>query len=327
MIKFFLTLSYLMLAIIRYSTICLDSGYRLHQYVTEKANWRTILLFSFLILVPAVIWPLIMFYGSDATGKAYHLQLSTPEMEVVAFQDIGEKRGQRRSPFLVLIICFHVIQFFGTITVYIKIIYIGYKSTTVVATREVEDETIVKETPPKTINLGRANIINNNIELKEMNHIPANNQPGVKTISHQVKEQDTNSTTREINPSSINRTFLNTTHSGGRKTYLQPKKGDHVVHIPLSNIVFCVSQKDIVCTIGLFCQLTGLVLTFILTILGFRISGKIVPIDNFFPAYYCLESALIINSLIDPIICVAFSGNFRTALLDMIYCRKIRTNT
>ena len=95
----------------------------------------------------------------------------------------------------------------------------------------------------------------------------------------------------ENKASSINKSFLNATNSEGRKTYLQPKLGDHIVNIPLSNIVFCVSQKDIVCTIGLSCQLTSLVLTFILTILGFQISGKIVPIDDFFPTYYCLEAA------------------------------------
>ena len=131
----------------------------------------------------------------------------------------------------------------------------------------------------------------------------------------------------ENKASSINKTYPNATNSEGRKTYLQPKLGDHIVTIPLSNIVFCVSQKDIVCTIGLSCQLTSLVLTFILTILGFQISGKIVPIDEFFPAYYCLEAALIINSVVDPIICVAFSGNFRDALIDMICCRKNRRNT
>ena len=106
------------------------------------------------------------------------------------------------------------------------------------------------------------------------------------------------------------------------KTYLQLKSGDHVVTIPLSNIAFCVSRQDIICTIGLSCQLTSLILAFILTILGFKISGKIVPIHDFFPAYYCLEAALIINSVVDPIICVAFSSDFRKALKDIILCKK-----
>ena len=99
---------------------------------------------------------------------------------------------------------------------------------------------------------------------------------------------------------------------------LRPKLGDRVINIPLTNVVLCVSQKDIICTIGLACQLASLILTFILTILGFRNSGKIVPIHEFFWGYYCLEVALLINSLVDPIVCVMFSKNFRDALKSMV---------
>ena len=106
--------------------------------------------------------------------------------------------------------------------------------------------------------------------------------------------------------------------SDGRTTIIQPKFGDRVVNIPYTNVVLCVSHKDLICTIGLACQLSSLIITFILTIFAFRISGKIVTIYDFFRGYYCLEVALIINSVVDPIVCVVFSKNFRDAFKSMV---------
>ena len=47
-----------------------------------------VLRFSLFIFVPAFIWIFVLYFGSDATGKAYHLGLSTSGVEVVSFQDL-----------------------------------------------------------------------------------------------------------------------------------------------------------------------------------------------------------------------------------------------
>ena len=107
-------------------------------------------------------------------------------------------------------------------------------------------------------------------------------------------------------------------NSEGQKTILQPKRGDRVVKIPYTNALLCISKKDVICTVGLACQLSSLITTFILTIFALRISGKIVTVYELFQGYYCLEVALIINSVVDPIVCVIFSKKFRNAFESMI---------
>ena len=97
-----------------------------------------------------------------------------------------------------------------------------------------------------------------------------------------------------------------------------------MVNIPMTKAVICVSTKDIVCTASLSSQVASLIVTFILTIVGFRISGKIITIDTFLSAYYCLEVALIMNSIIDPMTCVLFSRNFRNTAINTL---KRITNT
>ena len=107
-------------------------------------------------------------------------------------------------------------------------------------------------------------------------------------------------------------------NSKGEKKIVQPKLGDRVINIPLTDTVLCISRTDVICTIGLSCQLLSLITTFILLIFGFRISGKIVTMNEFFAAYYCMEIALLVNSVIDPIVSVIFSTNFRDALKCLI---------
>ena len=71
---------------------------------------------------------------------------------------------------------------------------------------------------------------------------------------------------------------------------LPPRTGTYMVNVPMTKVVICVSKQDIVCTASLSSQVASLIVTFILTIVGFSISGKIVTIDTFFSAYYCMET-------------------------------------
>ena len=113
-------------------------------------------------------------------------------------------------------------------------------------------------------------------------------------------------------------------NSKGEKKIVQPKLGDRVINIPLTDTVLCISQTDVICTIGLSCQLLSLIATFILLIFGFRISGKIVTMNEFFTAYYCMQIALLLNSVIDPIVSVIFSTNFRDALKCLLRSHRLQ---
>merc|ERR1712096_413004 len=87
-------------------------------------------------------------------------------------------------------------------------------------------------------------------------------------------------------------------HTKEEDITIQPKRGNYVVHVPITNVVICVSQRDILCTAGLLCQLVSLMLTFILTLICASVTRKIVTIDRYMLSYYCGEIALILNSVI-----------------------------
>ena len=361
----------------------MDDSFRLHRYLKREIDAAMIAVLSMVILIPAIIWLFVMFFGSDATGLPYHLQFSATKDTVVAFQNIVHDQKRTRSPILIALVCFHVLQFIGTIWFYFKILYLAYMSSTKVASRVemedgVDDPNNARLTNQVTLNERKKY----NREEEDSINILGKELLAIETISSQIDQQDkrlqrdngeiyiadqnnkktsldekmirgtvekTHTNKQFANAPNVTSNILLTskgntnchqsvrktknTHlkrhafqrvsSDGRRLVIQPKLGDHVVNIPCTNVVVCISQKDIICTIGLACQLLSLIITFILTIFAFRISGKIVTVYEFFRSYYCLESALIINSVVDPIVCVVFSHNFREAFKNMMVRPKI----
>ena len=113
--------SYLILAIIRYTSICLDEGYYLHRYFKKTVGLSMILILSMTIILPAIIWTTVILFGSNATGLTYHLQYFAANRTVVVLQDIENRHEQTKSIVHVTVICFQFIQFFVTILFYSKI--------------------------------------------------------------------------------------------------------------------------------------------------------------------------------------------------------------
>ena len=134
-----------------------------------------------------------MFVGSDATGRSYHLQFSTTKETVVAFQNIPRDDEPAMSPILLTLICFHVLQFLGTILFYCKILLVAYRSTTKVATRVIMDDNLVELTKNVKPNQTSQNTLEDvNRELNHSSNIQEQNS--VKTISSQLDQQDTETT-------------------------------------------------------------------------------------------------------------------------------------
>ena len=127
--------SYLILATIRYVCVCHDSSHRLNRYLKNRPGLILVISLSLLILIPAIIWPVVMYYGSNVTGRAYHLKYSHLKSTIVAFQNVGDNQKDKRSIFRIVLICFYILQFLSTILLYLKILYTAYMSTTRVAVR------------------------------------------------------------------------------------------------------------------------------------------------------------------------------------------------
>ena len=95
--------------------------------------------------------------------------------------------------------------------------------------------------------------------------------------------------------------------------------GACTVNIPLTNLVFCVTRKDIICTAGLTSQIICLCITHALLFYTFKISGQKVSSERYISAIYSLEAAFILNTIVDPIICIIFSSKYRNAAKDILF--------
>ena len=91
-------------------------------------------------------------------------------------------------------------------------------------------------------------------------------------------------------------------------------RGSRNLNVPMTNVVLCVSKKDIICTASLTSQLVCLAVTLLLAASSFSYGrGQIMSLDNNVNNAYSFELAMIINTIIDPMVCVIFSSNFRKA--------------
>ena len=384
-----------------------------------------VLVLSLAIILPAIIWTIVILFGSNATGLTYHLQFFAANRTMVALQSIENRHEQTKSIIHKIVICFQILQFFATFLFYSKILYIAYMSTTKVATRTVMEDNLNEPTNEiKRIHATTDKSNDCELEIRQTGNMSNKEIPGSSKTFYQAgqnyndpenvrpESRETNDGTsldlmttkdnlsranakRKIdtprdesmlhgsgntsqspkstvkmaelcsneitkreddikvvdmknnfigkphNIKSLTDTTINGSYnknrnvtknetiykkkspkefvnSDGTKTVIQPKIGDRVINVPYTNAVVCISQKDIVCTIGLSCQLTILIITFILCSFCFRMTGKIVPLSEFFQGLYSLEIGFILNSMVNPVVCVIFSTNFREAFKSMM---------
>ena len=370
----------MMLAIVRCVCVCYDYTFCLNRHLSKRPSASIVIILSLFILIPAIIWPLVMYYASNATGRAFHLKYSSSESTFMAFQNISRDNEEGRSSTLIALLCIFLLQFLITILLYLKILFTAYMSTTRVTVgpaleqgpvRQIHDEENTNEhfkerrneqkheiendvglrskcnmryqtennytNQPKHCNEPKRNPSpqcreTKNEELRvgmSKGEILSNNTFAARAIgstkqleSLEMKRKVAEQSTRKPGTTKEQNRFFEFTNSKGEKKIVQPKVGDRVINIPLTDNVICISRTDIICTIGLSCQLLSLIATFILTIFGFRLSGKILTIYEFWTGCYCFEVALFINSVVDPIVSVIFSASFRNALKGLIYPRK-----
>ena len=103
-----------------------------------------------------------------------------------------------------------------------------------------------------------------------------------------------------------------------------PQRGCRNVKVPMTKVVLCVSKKDIICTASLTSQLACLAVTVILIVSMFSNGrGQVITINQYIRNIYSFEVAMILNTIIDPVVCIIFSSNFRKAARSI--CNKVST--
>ena len=143
--NFILHVSYLMLAIVRCVCVCYDDTFYLNRHLNKRPSASIVIILSLFILIPAVIWPLVMYYASNATGRAFHLKYSNSESTYMAFQNISRDKEERRSSILIALMSVYLLQFLITILLYLKILYTAYMSTTRVSVRPALEKPTIKQ--------------------------------------------------------------------------------------------------------------------------------------------------------------------------------------
>ena len=96
-----------------------------------------------------------------------------------------------------------------------------------------------------------------------------------------------------------------------------PPRGCRKFNVPMTEVVLCVAKNDITCMKSLTSQLICLAFTFILMASVFSNRGQIVALETLVNMFYRYELALFLTTLIDPMVCVIFSSNFRKAAIPM----------
>ena len=100
--------------------------------------------------------------------------------------------------------------------------------------------------------------------------------------------------------------------------------GAHKLNIPLTEVVLCVTQKDITCTAALTSQIVCLCITSALIIYVFQVTGLKITLERYISGIYCMEIGFIMHTLVDPIVCIIFSSNYRVAAKNIL--QKERNN-
>ena len=151
----------MLLAFIRYVTVCLDNSSWWQKKVDTKPNIQIICVFLSAIVIPSILWTSTMYFGSDATGKLWYFkpQINANESySVIAFQAIQEhKRYNTSMAVVITTACLLSLQI--TITLYfcIKISLTSLRTTIAIALKDNGSEEIeLKEIGSSRVNAAEA---------------------------------------------------------------------------------------------------------------------------------------------------------------------------
>ena len=154
----------MLLAFIRYVTVCLDKSSWWQKKVDTKPNLKIICVFLSAIIFPSIMWTSTMYFGSDATGKLWYFkpQINANESySVIAFQAIQEhKRYNTSMAVVITTACLLSLQL--TITLYfcIKISLTSLRTTIAIALKDNGSEEIeLKELGSSSVNTREAQTV------------------------------------------------------------------------------------------------------------------------------------------------------------------------
>ena len=130
----------------------------------KTPNTKNICILLFSIMVPSILWTIMMYFGSDATGRLWYFkpQLNANESySIVAFQDIHEHQRWNISKAVVITtVCLLALQFTLTLYFCAKISITSLMSTISIALKDsVDEELELKELRGIKDNEYRENVI------------------------------------------------------------------------------------------------------------------------------------------------------------------------
>ena len=96
------------------------------------------------------------------------------------------------------------------------------------------------------------------------------------------------------------------------------KKGNLTFPVPMTGVTVAVSKKDIITSASLSAQLLVMILTLSMTVKALKISGQKVPFDDWFSSWMHLLVAHTMITLVDPMVCVICSSEYRKALYEIL---------
>ena len=383
----------MLLAWMRYVLICCRHSW-IYNRVSDKISKGSFFAMVTVILTPALIWTIIMYFGSPATGNFWVFRPadhSTENESIIVFQLIPDRVRHKAKPIVIVMALMILLQLLLTLFFYIRICYDSFMSTLNVNLKRDRNHEDVEKNDSKVKkkdNIEMEDVQQNNRQPQETNsfHISGkpcsgsgneeeiskrqvqcielnNRNPAIKNSINnkpitdnvdaitELPDDDNNSNTictHDPNAiSTVSTTSMNVNSEKESKPSISkaihkekkdmrrknrfflptaddyknfgPAAGAYKVNIPLTKVVLCVSQRDIVCTASLSCQIICLIITHALMVYCFSAGGRKISLARYQSVCVCIEIASIINAFVDSLVSLLFSSNFREAAFKIVF--------
>ena len=117
--------SYMLLALIRYASACLERASKINQKALQLVDKKMAIGIIISAVVPSVLWSCAMFFGDSATAKMPDFKLSNETKEIAVVQVLPDEQDNIA---MIALKCAAVAQLVVTLILYIKIVYTSYNS-------------------------------------------------------------------------------------------------------------------------------------------------------------------------------------------------------
>ena len=314
--------------------ICGKRTWRLKQLLMERPGLKTVIFWITVIAVPSLAFPTVHFLVFPATGipfgEGFPYANSTQIMRWQQIPDWKRRMALHEkgsSMFPVLIAGFLISQLILTFILYFWIVVHTIMSTTKMDVEMEKEEPYLDATEMSrhgSETTAGCSIEDNacqsafNLNEIDIQQCPVYLGPGRGMSVSSVSTASTFESRSKRRSTKYSLGILMFPHAEDYSQSTNSSNQNVKIKVPMTKVVLSASAQDITCTRGLSAQLFVMFVTFVLYILPVQHSNKIITVQAFYLSSIGIELGFFFNALIDPLVCLIFSSEFRAAVKSIL---------